>query len=575
MGYLALYRKYRPSTFDDLVGQTNVSEIIKKEILNNKISHAYLFSGPRGTGKTSSAKIIAKMINCLDLGEDGTPCGKCTNCLNFSNSNDIIEIDAASNNGVDEIRELRDKINLVPSSGKFKIYIIDEVHMLTNQAFNALLKTLEEPPAHIIFILATTEYNKIPVTVSSRCQKFQFSKFTNDDIVKRLKFICNNENINAEDEALYEIAKISDGGLRDAINMLDQLSVYSGEMIKISDVYSLNSLLSYKDLYNILFYIYNKDYDSIINFVNNIDKNGNDIVIFLENLMDLLKDCLINNFSSKKAEYSEKINVINDILSLISIDEIYNLIIKINDFIYKFKNSSSGLILLTSFLFNLSYSVNGSLNNDSKIELEEEKNDNLKKENIVIEENNKSIKENNNIVKEENINVDNNINKNKEESNYIMSSDEKNKIINNSFATASKDLKNDFIDKWKNIDMYLLSDKYKCLIGFINDIEVSVVGIENVIFVTKYSSLLDRLYNNIDSFKEILFEIFNKNYNIVFLDEDEWNKEKSIYVSNIKKGYKYEVIKDLNNSTISKKEAEDSSINDIISIFGDEIVEIK
>ena len=167
-GYLALYRKYRPNNFNDLVGQSGVSTIIKNEILNNKISHAYLFSGPRGTGKTSTAKIIAKMINCSNLGADGTPCEKCASCLNFNSSSDIVEIDAASNNGVDEIRDLRDKVNLVPTIGKYKIYIIDEVHMLTVQAFNALLKTLEEPPAHVVFILATTEFYKIPATVVTR-----------------------------------------------------------------------------------------------------------------------------------------------------------------------------------------------------------------------------------------------------------------------------------------------------------------------------------------------------------------------------------------------------------------------
>ena len=180
MSYLALYRKYRPNNFEDMVGQNDVSEIIKNEILTNKISHAYLFSGPRGTGKTSMAKIIARMINCSNLDNNCVPCGKCDSCLTFNSSNDIVEIDAASNNGVDEIRELRDKVNLVPTVGKYKVYIIDEVHMLTTQAFNALLKTLEEPPSHAIFILATTEFHKIPATVVSRCQKFQFLKFSEE-----------------------------------------------------------------------------------------------------------------------------------------------------------------------------------------------------------------------------------------------------------------------------------------------------------------------------------------------------------------------------------------------------------
>ena len=237
MSYLALYRKYRPKSFEDFVGQDEIAKIIKNEILNDKISHAYLFSGPRGTGKTSTAKIIARMINCHNLATDGIPCGKCESCINFNNNSDIVEIDAASNNGVDEIRELRDKVNLVPTSGKYKIYIIDEVHMLTTQAFNALLKTLEEPPAHVIFILATTEFHKIPITVVSRCQKFQFLKFSIEEIISKLQYIVDNENINVSNDVLYEIARLSDGGLRDAINMLDQLSSFSDGELTINVVY--------------------------------------------------------------------------------------------------------------------------------------------------------------------------------------------------------------------------------------------------------------------------------------------------------------------------------------------------
>ena len=175
MDYLALYRKYRPSELDEVVGQKEIKKILASSVNNGTITHAYLFSGPRGTGKTTMAKILAKMVNCLSP-IDGNACGKCDICKNILDSNDVIEIDAASNNGVDEIRELREKANLVPSNAKYKVYIIDEVHMLTTQAFNALLKTLEEPPKHVIFILATTEYYKIPLTITSRCQKFQFNK---------------------------------------------------------------------------------------------------------------------------------------------------------------------------------------------------------------------------------------------------------------------------------------------------------------------------------------------------------------------------------------------------------------
>ena len=211
MSYTALYRKYRPSNFSNVVGQKVVVNILKNSLMTGHISHAYLFAGPRGTGKTSIAKIFAKAVNCLDFHND--ICGKCENCINLEkNDIDIIEIDAASNNGVEEIRTIRDNVKLLPSFCKYKIYIIDEVHMLSTGAFNALLKTLEEPPSHVIFILATTEMNKIPLTVLSRCQRFDFTRLSVDDISSRLKFILNSENKSLSDDVINYISTVSDGG---------------------------------------------------------------------------------------------------------------------------------------------------------------------------------------------------------------------------------------------------------------------------------------------------------------------------------------------------------------------------
>ena len=327
MSYLALYRKYRPTSFDDFVGQSDVANVIKNEIINNRISHAYLFSGPRGTGKTSTAKIIARMINCSCLGANGVPCGKCDSCLNINNS-DIVEIDAASNNGVDEIRELRDKVNLVPTFGKYKVYIIDEVHMLTTQAFNALLKTLEEPPAHAIFILATTEFYKIPATVVSRCQKFQFLKFTNDEIVGRLSKICKLENVSVSDSILFEIARLSDGGLRDAINMLDQLLSFKSDSFEISDVYKLNGVVSYDEIANLLIFILRNDVKEIVFFVENLNKIGINLDKFVVDFVDFLKDLLIykstSSFYSNNSFKNEGIKKVSD---LISEDVVFDFII--------------------------------------------------------------------------------------------------------------------------------------------------------------------------------------------------------------------------------------------------------
>ena len=240
----SLYRKYRPQTFDDVVGQKVIIKSLKNVILKNKISHAYLFTGPRGTGKTSVAKILAKTVNCVNL-TDTSPCNECVSCtqINQKQTVDVIEIDAASNNGVDEIRELKSKVSLVPTVGKYKIYIIDEVHMLTIGAFNALLKTLEEPPAHIIFILATTEPHKIPETILSRCQKFDFKRIDDKSMDKRLKYICKSEKIDIEDQALEEIIRFSSGGMRDSISLLEQAQVYSDSIIKLDDVHEINGTL--------------------------------------------------------------------------------------------------------------------------------------------------------------------------------------------------------------------------------------------------------------------------------------------------------------------------------------------
>ena len=344
MRYLALYRKYRPTSFEDVVGQDKIIKVIKNEILNNRISHAYLFSGPRGTGKTTTAKIIAKLVNCSNL-ENGEACDKCENCINFKKSSDIVEIDAASNNGVDEIRELRDKVNLVPTSSKYKVYIIDEVHMLTNQAFNALLKTLEEPPAHVIFILATTEPHKVLSTVSSRCQKFQFSKISNDEIVNRLKFIVKNENIDLDDEILYEISRLSDGGLRDAINKLDQLIAYKDKDVTLMDVYNINGSVSYLDLYNFIINMKENKVVDIINFIETIDNEGKSISKFIEELIVFFKDILLYKNANIKCDVESKNEKISELSFLLDDKTIYNMIYTYNDTLNNMKLASNPLIL--------------------------------------------------------------------------------------------------------------------------------------------------------------------------------------------------------------------------------------
>ena len=555
MSYLALYRKYRPSSFDDLVGQNYVSEIIKKEILNNQISHAYLFAGPRGTGKTSTAKIIAKMINCLNLGEDGTPCGKCVNCLNINNNNDVVEIDAASNNGVDEIRELRDKVNLVPTTSKYKIYIIDEVHMLTIQAFNALLKTLEEPPAHVIFILATTELHKIPITVVSRCQKFQFVKFSLEDVVSRLSEISKKEEIMITEDALYEIARLSDGGLRDAINMLDQLSSYKNGTINVDDVYKLNGILSYADIYSLLYNIREQNNDFIINFVVNIDKNGNDIVRFLEDFISFLKDVMLYINSSNFVTIADKQEKIEKTADIYSFEQLYDIVFSVNDLLNKIRNSSCSSILVTVFFLRLSIS----LSDDSAKEVTDE----------VVDIGNKSISNKVDIVEREKLNSLKSVIPVKED--FELADDKRKLRINNAFATADKKYKDYFNDNWSFVEDKVVSSKYRSIVGLLTDIEIAVVGDGYVIMVAKYDSLVRRLYNALDLIENLLSESYNKKYKVVFLANDEWLYEKKKYIDNMKKGIKYSVMED--DESDEENKSGNSDIDKVVYLLGEDIIE--
>ena len=264
--YIPLYRKYRPQKFADLIGQENLVNILSNAIKLDKIAHAYLFCGPRGTGKTSSARILAKSLNCVN-GPTTEPCGVCPSCINITNSTpvDVIEIDCASNRGVEHAQAILEKIQYAPVDGKFKIYIIDEVHMLSNQAFNALLKTIEEPPKNVIFIFATTEIHKVLDTIISRCQRFDFRRITTDDIVKRLEFIAKEENIKITKDALYNIAKSSKGGMRDSLALLDQVSILGlTNEIQSSDIDNILGKISIEELFEIVENFKGRETDTII-----------------------------------------------------------------------------------------------------------------------------------------------------------------------------------------------------------------------------------------------------------------------------------------------------------------------
>jgi len=546
MSYQALYRKYRPSTLKDVIDQDVVIQILKNAIKNDRVCHAYMFSGPRGIGKTSIAKLLAKAVNCIDL-QDGDACGKCENCLAISSgfSPDIIEIDAASNNGVDEIREIKNKINLVPNQLKYKVYIIDEVHMLSIGAFNALLKTLEEPPEHIIFILATTDLHKVPTTIISRCQCFEFHRIGYSNIEKRLEYICSVEKIKIDNEVLKNIAKLSDGGLRDAIGMLDKLNAYSNSNISIEDFEKVNGIVSLEKKQQFLDFINNNDVCSIIKFIDEIYDNGKDLIIFIQDMLQLCKNMCISYYIDNKNNY--------DIEFLISFSNLLNDMLKDIKFISDIKTVLE--IKFLSFINNRNNSAN-----TLSVNVEKQINDNSSQ----LEENKIISRE---IISVDKIEIDG--------QKYDLKINEQ--VINNCFARADKNEKQFFESKWTKINDYALDSEFGAAACYISDGKVRAVGNGEVIISFDYESMVNRGFSLIDKIERLFEKIYDKHYDIAILTNDNWNKEKEKYIYNKNNNIVYEYIPiniDKQTNTVKSSTKDDSITSQAIELFGDDIISI-
>ncbi|MEG1288425.1 MAG: DNA polymerase III subunit gamma/tau [Bacilli bacterium] len=515
MNYKVLYRKYRPDNFESLVDQSYIVRILQNSIVNNKLSHAYIFSGPRGTGKTSTARILAKAINCLD-NVNGEPCGKCVNCVNFNDSPDIIEIDAASNNGVDEIRELINNVKLMPSSSKYKVYIIDEVHMLSQSAFNALLLTLEEPPKHVIFILATTNIENVPITILSRCQKFEFSKISNKSMLEQLIKICDIEKINYTTEGLEEIVMLADGGLRDALSMLDQLSKEEKE-ITLELVAKEVGSISLKSVNELVEYVDKNDINNVINVLNKFKESNISYKIFIKKLIDVLSKNAIEILEGN-GEYR------------LTYKEIKNIIFELNDCILKINISVNPYLLIEMIL--LSY-VNV---------VEKKDNSKVITENIIEPvklENKKDEVINNNIEKEEIKQVIEEVDEKISLKQEVVSESLTDIRINNCFCSATKEYLSTLGNKWKKFigDNNLIS-----LRGLIADTMPVVASKEYLVITNSIDHNVDELNKNLKEIEKEFNESAEVLVKLVIIKENRWKTEKEKYINNLKSGYKYTML---------------------------------
>lgn len=517
MDYQVLYRKYRPHDFDSLVGQEYTKKLLKNSVINNKFAHAYIFTGPRGTGKTSSAKIFAKAINCLHP-IDGNPCNKCQNCVNFESSPDIIELDAASNNGVDDIREIINNVRLAPSSMKIKVYIIDEFHMLSTSAFNALLLTLEEPPKDVVFILATTDIQSVPITVLSRCQRFDFKPISIQDIENRLKFVCGEENLKVTDDAIKEIAMMSNGGLRDALSILDQVAG-NGDEIDIQDVIANFGGISNKKINQLLSYYENNSVAELIDYINEIKNDGIDIKVLIDKIITKIKSVLID---IKLDNYNGKLDF----------DNLYNLVFELNKLLTGERNGANYYDLLEIvFLKYINYFPGNNFVDKNIVKLTDSK-----KESTIIKRIEEKPKISASAIEQTIISQENKL----EKKNKVIDFDIDVRI-NNTFVNAKKDYLNNIKSKWNDFVIYE-SNTNKAMISYLADTNIVAASDKYAILTNNLDITNDLINQNIKSLEKDFNLFFNDNYYLVAVSPKKWEQERNKYINNIKNGYKYEII---------------------------------
>ena len=548
--YQALYRKYRPKNFNEMIGQEVIVKTLQNAINKNKISHAYLFTGPRGTGKTSAAKIFAKTINCENL-ENGIPCEKCVCCTQINNQQnvDIIEIDAASNNGVDEIRELKNKVNLVPSISKYKVYIIDEVHMLSTSAFNALLKTLEEPPSHVIFILATTDPHKVLPTILSRCQRFDFKKVSVNKIHERLKDICKQENITIEDTALDEISRLANGGLRDALSILDQVNAYSDDKITSDDVHEVNGTITQNNLKAFVLNIIHNKLQEIFSEIDSYDSSGKNFLKLTEELILFYKNILL--IKKIPNYFNDEVNKLYfEFLDYIDDEKLISIINELNNTFFNIKNTNNSRLLFELSILKILDIQNNNINKTNQQNIINDSisnTDNLKDEINIKEIKEKSIIDQNIIEKLKTI---------------------QNIRINNTLANLKKSNIINLKNKLSSINNLILDPDYGEIVSMLFDGEIKAANDEYIVFVFKTENITNMFNYSLLEVEDFFNKKFNVNYKLIGVSQNNWNYIKTEF-NNKEKKYSYvkenfELNEILNNKSKKINSSIDSMFKNIV-----------
>ncbi len=598
--YRALYRKYRPQGFDSVVGQNTIVKTLQNSIKNHSFSHAYMFFGPRGVGKTTASKIFARAINCLDP-IDGDACGKCKNCLHSFEKEcvDIIEIDAASNNGVDEIRELKNKIALVPAELKYKVYIIDEVHMLSMGAFNALLKTLEEPPEHAIFILATTDPQKVPETIISRCQCFSFKRISEEMIIQRLRTVCDSEKIDIDDEVLNEIAISSDGGMRDALGSLDKLTSYTKNKINIEDFAELNGTITKAMLEDICNFMFNGDIAMVLSLINKYNSDGKNLIQILLQIMHFVRNKIIAYYVENKK-------------SDISVDKMLKLVNVINENMFDIKKSGNPKIyiemLLIKYIKEICEVSNDATNYNNRTIFQNELKENIsvkdadlkvakvndKLENS-ISDNRLNSTENDiaadeeydfdkefsdDVEYEENVTLQNetnsceNLNNNNDSNNKnIINIDEIMKArVNNTLAKANKQILLLELENMKKLNDFTFDQEIGYIVCGLLDASLRAASEESIILSYEYDSTVKQNLTELEKFTYVYEKITGSSKKLALITHSDWEKEKAKYIKSIKEGNHYDVIEEPE-EVYEESEKDDIITNSAVELFGD-IVEI-